>query len=61
MNNYIIHWKKDGQIMKWPHDGDLYSLRSYVNNIRNNDPNYELVAVEELVTIRMRIDIDGEV
>lgn len=61
MNHYIIHWKAGIEQWSFELRGDRLALKTYIDSIRKSYQNAELLAVEEVVLLRMRIDVDGEI
>ena len=63
MNDYYTYWEIPDRVIPWIiiHEGDINTLREFIKNLKYISPEYKLLSVEEIVKIKIRIDIDGEV
>ena len=61
-NKYRVHWIiDDGKRDYYDLKCSFTELREYINTIQKNYPDFIVEAVEEIIEMKLRIDIDGVV
>jgi hypothetical protein len=60
-NKYRVYWILDkGEHDYYDIECSFTELKEYVNTVLKNYPDFIMEAVEEIIEMKLRIDIDGE-